>query len=81
MGIQRPGADGVLCRARDAALSAGVKVQAHDRLRVDTQAAEGTPQGHIPQEDRAVFIARHQQGTLTSIWLPKKKRTKRGIKR
>lgn len=51
-------------------MSAGVKVQAHNRLRVDTQAAEGTPQGHIPQEDRAVFIARHQQGTLTSIWLP-----------
>lgn len=46
--VEFPGAEVLVRGTGDAFLPADVEVQAHDRFRMELQAADGTPVGDIP---------------------------------
>lgn len=65
LSIQRPGAEHLLGRARNAPQTAGVKGQTHDWLRVGLDSAQHRPLGYIPQEQGAVLVSSQQERPRT----------------
>lgn len=67
--VQRPGGEPLLWGARYAPQTAGVKGQAHDRLRVGFNLAQPGPLGYIPQHQGTVLISSNQERSGTRVWL------------
>lgn len=59
--VQRPTAEPLLRRARNAPPTAGVKGQTHDGLGVGLGSAQHRPLGYIPQEQGAVLVSSQQE--------------------